>query len=245
MKGAVFDWDGTLAHIDEREFYCINMALKEQGVDPIDKNFFVKNYYLRAYEVGTGPRMVLEAALPGKAPTLLEAVYESYRRAFQRTVDKATLQAGALEILRALKRQGFRVGIATMRFTRWVVESELKHLRVAPLTDVLLTREDLGFGRTLESLEETVDKRTQLVSRALGKLGIGSEDAFLVGDSWWDVRAGKRLGMKTVLVKTGFSFYNDFSSEEPDLTVASLVELVGLLERGHWTIWDPAPLGGG
>jgi len=31
MKGAVFDWDGTLASIDEREFYCINHALTENG----------------------------------------------------------------------------------------------------------------------------------------------------------------------------------------------------------------------
>ncbi len=236
VKGAIFDWDGTLVHIDEREFYCINRALRDQGAKPIDKNFYVKNYYRRAYEIGTGPRMVLETALAGKSPELVEAAYESYRKAFQETVDKATLQDGALVILRALKQAMFKVGIATMRYTRRVVESELNHLGVAPFTDLLLTREDLGLGRTLGSLKETVDKRTQLVTRALGELDLGSGDAFLVGDSWWDVRAGKQLGMKTVLVKTGFSFYNDFSSEKPDLILSSLVELRELLERKNWTI---------
>ncbi len=235
MRAAIFDWDGTLVQIDEREFYCINRALKEQGAKPIDKDFYVKNYYQRAFEIGTGPRMVLETALAGKSHGVVEVVYESYRRAFQETVDKARLQDGALDLLRELRTARFKVGIATMRFTRWVVESELNNLGVAPFTDSLLTREDLGLGRTLGSLEETVAKRTQLVTKMLGELNVGSDDAFLVGDSWWDVRAGKRLRMRTVLVKTGFSYYNDFSSEKPDLMVISLVELQRQLVTKNWS----------
>src|SRR3989454_9338982 len=123
MKGAVFDWDGTLASIDEREFYCINHALTENGSNPIDLEFYVKNYYLRAYEEGTGPRMVLEAALAGKSRAAIETVYESYRKIFQATADKATLHTRAIEVLKALKGSGFRIGMATMRHTKWVIES--------------------------------------------------------------------------------------------------------------------------
>ena len=236
MKGAVFDWDGTLASIDEREFYCINHALTEHGSEPINNEFYVKNYYLRAYEEGTGPRMVLETALTGKGRPIIEAVYESYRRVFQATAEKATLQTGANEILKALKRVGFKIGIATMRYTKWVVESELKHLGVTPLVDLLLTRQDLSVGGTLGSLEETVSQRARLVTRALGEIRLSHDDAFLVGDSWWDVRAGKRLGIRTVLVRTGFASYNDFSKENPDLTVSSMNELREILEKRHWAI---------
>ncbi len=210
MKGAVFDWDGTLASIDERD--------------------------LRAYEEGTGPRMVLETALTGKGRPIVEAVYESYRKIFQATAEKATLQTGANEILKALKRVGFKIGIATMRYTKWVVESELKHLGVTPLVDLLLTRQDLGVGGTLWSLEETVDQRARLVTKALGEIRLSQDDAFLVGDSWWDVRAGRKLGIRTVLVRTGFASYNDFSKENPDLTVSSMNELREILEKRHWAI---------
>jgi len=236
LKGAVFDWDGTLASIDEREFYCINHALTEHGSEPINDEFYVKNYYLRAYEEGTGPRMVLEAALTGKGRPIIEAVYESYRRIFQATAEKATLQTGAIEILRALKHVGFKICIATMRYTKWVVESELKHLSVTPLVDLLLTRQDLGVGGTLGSLEETVNQRARLVTRALGEVRLSHDDAFLVGDSWWDVRAGKKLGIRTVLVRTGFASYNDFSKEKPDLTVSSMNGLREILEKSHWAI---------
>ena len=236
MKGAVFDWDGTLASIDEREFYCINHALTEHGSKPIDHDFYLKNYYLRAYEEGTGPRMVLETALAGRSRTNVEAVYESYRKIFQATVEMATLQAGAIEILKALKRVGFKVGIATMRYTKWVVESELKNLEIAPLVDLLLTRQDLGLGGTLRSLEETVNQRARLVTRTLEEIQLTPRDVFLAGDSWWDVRAGKKLGIRTVLVRTGFALYNDFSKENPDLTVSSMNELREILEKRQWAI---------
>ena len=236
MKGAVFDWDGTLASIDEREFYCINHALTEHGSKPINNEFYVKNYYLRAYEEGTGPRMVLETALTGKNRPMIDAVYESYRKIFQATAERATLQTGAIEILKALKRAGFKISIATMRYTKSVVESELKHLAVTSQVDLLLTRQDLGVRGTLGSLEETVNQRARLVTRALREISLTPDEVFLVGDSWWDVRAGKQLGIRTVLVKTGFASHNDFSRENPDLTVSSMNELREILEKSHWAI---------
>jgi len=236
LKGAVFDWDGTLASIDEREFYCINHALTEHGSTPINNEFYVKNYYLRAYEEGTGPLMVLETALIGKNRPMIDAVYESYRKIFQATVERATLQTGAIEILKALKRAGFKISIATMRYTKSVVESELKHLAVTSQVDLLLTRQDLGVKGTLRSLEETVNQRARLVARALREISLTPDEVFLVGDSWWDVRAGKQLGIRTVLVKTGFASHNDFSRENPDLTVSSMNELREILEKSHWAI---------
>lgn len=231
MKGAVFDWDGTLVDIDEREFYCINQALHTHNAGPVDRGFFVQNYYLRPFEVGTGPSMVLEAALSGKEAKV-EQVYETYRKLFGGTIDKAKLQDGALGLLRLLKERSYKVGIATMRFTRSVVDTELESLGVDSLADVLLTREDLGFKRTLDSLEETVEQRVRLISKTLDKLGLRPQETFLVGDSWWDIRAGKQLDMRTVLILTGFSSHNDFSSERPDVVVSSLQELEAMVGKG-------------
>jgi phosphoglycolate phosphatase len=234
LKGAIFDWDGTLAQIDDREFYCINQTLVMHHSKPIDQEFLVKNYYQRAYEIGTGPRMVLETALSREHGARIDEAYETYRKLFRDTVDKAKLQTGALELLSALKEHGFRLGVATMRFTRSVVAAELDLLKVRPLVETLFTREELGSARGLESLEEVVDKRKQLVILALDKLGLRVRDAFLVGDSWWDVRAGKKLGIRTVLVRTGFARYNDFSKENADVTVKSLTELENRLEAKSW-----------
>ncbi len=231
LKGAIFDWDGTLVDIDEREFQCINQAPQAHGAGPVDRAFLVQNYYRRPYEAGTGPRMVLDAALSGKG---VEEVYETYWKLFGDSVDRTRLQKGALDLLQFLKKRVFMIGIVTMRFTRSVVASEIASLGLELFVDVLLTREDLGFKRRLGSLQETVDQRVRLVSRALEKLNLDPRDSFLVGDSWWDIRAGKQLGMKTVMVLTGFSSHNNFSNEKPDLTVRSLQELETEVQRGEW-----------
>ena len=236
MKGAIFDWDGTLAHIDDREFYCINQTLKLHQAKTIDRKFYIENFYQRAYEIGTGPRIVLEAALSGDNRVPVEQAYETYTKLFRDNIDKTELQKGALEILAVLRRRGFRLGIATMRSTRSVVAKELDFMKVSPFVGTFLTREDLGPSQALESLVEIIQKRAQLVTRTLNQLKLRVEDAFLVGDSWWDVRAGKSPGIKTVLVRTGFSLYNNFSNENPDITVDSLDNLRDRLESNGCTL---------
>src|SRR2546428_11479057 len=236
LKGAIFDWDGPLAQIDDREFYCINQALTAHHSRPIDQEFLVKNYYQRAYETGTGPRMVLETALSREDGPRIDEVYETYRKLVRDTVDKAMLQNGALELLSALKGHGFKLGVATMRVTRPVVAAELDLLNASPLVNVLFTREELGPGRGLESLEEVVDKRKQLVILALDWLKVRVEDAILVGDSWWDVRAGKKLGKGTGLGRTGFARYKYVSKVDADVTVKSLAELGKRLETNGWVL---------
>ena len=228
MKGIVFDWDGTLADIDEREVYCINQALATANLGPISRDFYIQNYYRRAYEVGSGPRMVLEAA--GHNETIdFDSVYEAYRKLFTDTTGKAKLQHGAIEILNRLREANWKIAIATMRFTRATIASELSSLGVDQYIELFLTREDMGFNRRLGSLKETVDQRVKLVTAVLEKTGLTANTTPLVGDSWWDIRAGKELGMKTVLVLTGFSSHNDFSNEKPDLTVRTLAELGPML----------------
>src|SRR2546425_10886822 len=88
LKGAIFDWDGTLAQIDDREFYCINQTLIAHHSKPIDLQFIVKNYYQLAYEIRTLPRQVLETALSRDDSSRIDEAYETYRKICRDTVIK-------------------------------------------------------------------------------------------------------------------------------------------------------------
>src|SRR2546428_12448535 len=117
LKGAIFDWDGTLAQIDDREFYCINQTLTAHHSKPIDQEFLVKNYYQRAYEIGTGPRMELETALSREDTARIDEDYETYRKRFRDTVDKAKLQYAALELTSAPKAHVIKLRVPTILVT--------------------------------------------------------------------------------------------------------------------------------
>src|SRR5437899_11200682 len=183
----------------------------------------------------TGARMVSEAAFRGKDTRIVERAYETYRGIFSRTIERGRLQKGAIESLMGLKQRGMKVAIATMRYTRLTVEKEVTALGLDPVADTLYTRQDLGHqANPLEPLEETVNRRAKLVQKTLDHLKLNPSEAFLVGDSWWDVRAGKKVGMQTVIVNTSYSFHNHFASKQPDIMIGSLEELLTITREKGW-----------
>lgn len=73
----------------------------------------------------------------------------------------------------------------------------------------------------------------EIFTVALEKAGCAPSDAFMIGDRLDnDIVPAKKLGMKTIWVRQGFSKYQVIGSENerPDLIVDSIEELTGLLE---------------
>jgi len=72
---------------------------------------------------------------------------------------------------------------------------------------------------------------TGLLDRAAEDLAIDLKRSFMVGDKWSDVELGHRAGMRSILVRTGFS-PNDPGNKrpaqvaDPDLTAHDLAEAV-------------------
>lgn len=44
METTVFDWDGTLVDVDEKEFLCINEALANIGSPKLSKQSYINGY---------------------------------------------------------------------------------------------------------------------------------------------------------------------------------------------------------
>lgn len=66
----------------------------------------------------------------------------------------------------------------------------------------------------------------ELLLRAASDLGCRVTSAIVVGDKTSDVELGRRVGARTVLIS------NDASFADADFTVASLLDIVRLLEEG-------------
>jgi D-glycero-D-manno-heptose 1,7-bisphosphate phosphatase len=72
---------------------------------------------------------------------------------------------------------------------------------------------------------------TGLLDRAARDLAIDLEQSFMVGDKWSDVELGHRAGMRSILVRTGFSPDDPGNKRpphvaDPDLTAHDLAEAV-------------------
>ncbi|MFI5404705.1 MAG: HAD family hydrolase, partial [Candidatus Gagatemarchaeaceae archaeon] len=67
------------------------------------------------------------------------------------------------------------------------------------------------------------------LQKAVSLLGIPARDVYYVGDSLYDVSAGKRAGVKVVAVATGNFSEAALKDEGADYVISSISALAGVL----------------
>jgi phosphoglycolate phosphatase-like HAD superfamily hydrolase len=83
-----------------------------------------------------------------------------------------------------------------------VLASSAKEGEVEHYLDLLDARE-LADAWTTSSDVDATKPEPDLVESALGKVGGSAEDAVMIGDTPWDVKAADRAGVGTLAVLTG------------------------------------------
>ena len=70
-----------------------------------------------------------------------------------------------------------------------------------------------------------------MIKKAVKELKIDIKKSFLIGDSTSDILAGNRIGLKTILVKTGYAGQDGKYKARPDFTAKNLIEAVEIIEK--------------
>ncbi len=104
----------------------------------------------------------------------------------QEAAENATLQEGACETVRDLRRGGYPVAILTRNARRWV-DLILGHFGI--VVDAIRTRED-----------GAIKPSGVPVTSICHELGAAPERSWMVGDYLFDILSGKEAGARTVLM---------------------------------------------
>lgn|SRR3989338_10439999 len=72
---------------------------------------------------------------------------------------------------------------------------------------------------------------TGLIKKAAKELNINLKKSFMVGDRTADILAGKRVGLKTILVKTGYAGNDGKYEVMPDFTARNLLEAATIVKQ--------------
>ncbi|MDO9536829.1 MAG: HAD family hydrolase [Thermoplasmata archaeon] len=182
MKAAIFDMDGTLLDTFPSILGCINEVLTEMGAVPF------KPEELRPL-VGTfiGDIYGGKGVDPDKARLRHRELYMS------QYIDTSKAYPGALETLANLRLHKVKTAVVTMR---------VGHIARAVL-------EQYGFMNNLDIVlgEDEVARAKpdpEHILAALRKLNVDSVDAFMIGDSEYDMLAGLRAGCRPIGVSWGY-----------------------------------------
>ena len=208
---ALFDFDGTLVQLNlnfpeiYREVYSI---VKRYDIDPtLYQDFFL----IELVETIT---QELKKHNPGKAEKFNREAEGFLRGREIAAAKEAEVIPGACQTLKRLKERGIRIGIVTRNCKEAVRIGLGKNDFIY---DLLLTRDDI---RPVKPEPHSLEKALQVLR---GK----PEGTIMVGDHPIDIRAGKKVGVKTVAVLSGKKAKEDFKEFEPDLiipTVSNLLE---------------------
>jgi pyrophosphatase PpaX len=212
MKGVLFDLDGTLADTVELILMSYRHTMRTHlGEAPPDDR------WLATMGTPLGDQLLAFARNPTEARAMLET-YTTYQRGVHDQMVRPF--PGAVEVLAELRERGCRVGVVTSKREEVAVRT-LTVCGLADHVETLVCAEHVNRGKP----------DPEAVHIALEALGLRdhASDVLFVGDSPFDLRAGRAAGTRTAAVCWGACTRDTLVADGPDFVLESLFDLRELM----------------
>ncbi len=216
FKAVVFDFDGTICATAPGIVKSAKYALEAFGYpvpeDESELEFFIGPPLLVTFQERFG----------ADAQTALELVKKYRERYTNQGVYESELYGGIEPLLSALKKDGFKLGIASSKPQKYI-ETLLERFGVMQYFDCVC---GVSFTADCES-------KASIISRCLETLGIAGEDAVMVGDKSYDTDGAKANGMLSVGALWGYGTKFEFIEAGTDF-LAEKAEDVESIALGYF-----------
>ena len=209
IKLVIFDLDGTLVDAYSAIEKSVNYVMKKMG-------YPLRDYLTIRRAVGGGDKNLLEQFVNIK--DLKKALF-LYRRDQKIALLKySTLMPNARSVLRYLKDKNYKLAIASNRPTRFA-KILIQHLNIAQYFDYTLCADKLRFGKP----------HAEILLKIIQRLRVKITQSLYVGDMSIDAQAGKRAGVKTIIVATGSSTISEIKKANQQRVIRNLSFLISLI----------------
>lgn len=215
IKAMIFDFDGTLAVLN------INFNLMKERVLQWMKGFGVEEerikekYLLEIIEEVR--HLMLEEKRIKEAEKFFDGAHQILKEVELEAAAGGKLIPGSKEVLCSLREKGVKVGIVTRN-----CEDAVR--RVFPdmdaYCDVFVSRDGV----------KKVKPHPDHLTSVMRSLQVSGDETVMVGDHVLDILAGKKVGMKTVGVLTGYIKREEFEKAGADYILRSVSGICRLWE---------------
>ena len=185
MAVAVLDIDGTLVDTNYQHALAWYRAFRQNGI--------VLPVWRIHRHIGMGGDQLVAALTDDQTEREHgDKIRETETKCYFELIDEVETMDGSRELIEHIKQRGHTV----------VLASSAKEAEVDHYLDLLDARE-LADAWTTSADVEATKPAPDLVTAALDRVGGSSDDAVMIGDTPWDVKAAGGAGVKTLAVLTG------------------------------------------
>ena len=213
IKLIIFDLDGTLVDTSGDITNALNYALKPYGLRDLTVEDTMKM-------VGEGITRLIEKILENERIQMRDTVIKRFLDYYsEHLVDFSTLYPHVRETLEKL--DGYK---------KAVISNKREYLSIRLLDKLdLLKYFDLVVGS-----DTTSERKPSAVPviYVFTKLGVNPDESIIVGDSNYDIEAGKKAGLKTVAVTYGYRERQYLI--DADYIIDSIKDLLTLLDTNSY-----------
>jgi phosphoglycolate phosphatase len=214
LKAIVFDFDFTLGDSSAAVILCMDRALAELGLGPVEPE-----------AVRSTIGLTLEAACERLTGVIDPEVHATFKTIFVREADdvmvaRTRLLDGVLPALDVLRREGVRLGIVTTKY-RFRVEDILDRFGERSRFEIIVGGDDVAAHKP----------DPQGLIMALEGLDVSPGEALYVGDHVVDAAAAEAAGVPFVGVLTGTTLRKAFDDYPKVGVLEGVRDLPTLLER--------------
>ena len=182
---AILDIDGTLVDTNYQHSIAWFRAFRRHGIT-------LALWRIHRH-IGMGGDQVVGALTDEETENRQgDAIRDAEKDEYGKLIGEVQTMAGAGELIKELKRRGHRV----------VFASSAKQDEVEHYLDLLEAKEAADAWTTSADVEAT-KPAPDLVHAALAKVDGKPDDAVLIGDTPWDIKAAQQAGVPTLAVLTG------------------------------------------
>jgi phosphoglycolate phosphatase len=212
---AIFDCDGTL--VDSQANICMAMehAFEEKGMVPPTRNAIRRTVGLSLFEI---MRELLPEAGEAQQRVMAEAYRDSYLTLRNNGLEHEPLYDGMAALLSELDEGGWLLGVATGKSDRGL-DRCLDHHGIK------------GLFVSLQTADRHPSKpHPSMIHQALADSGVEARQAFMIGDTVYDIHMGRAAGCRTIGVGWGYHPLQELHEAGADAVVETMEELKAALE---------------
>jgi phosphoglycolate phosphatase-like HAD superfamily hydrolase len=225
VRAVIFDLDGTIFDIVERDAFARYKALNELGYDVSLEGI------RKHYRHGVGQRDIVEELgiklTREEEEEYIKAGFAHFttREAFNLT----KIHAGAYSVLSRLSKR-YELVIVTSRESLSSTKEELKQFDIQTFFSLIITREVAARYHGVKDIPllPFQEQRRKLYECLIGLTKTNPKDMLCVGDSVGELEPAKKLGIRTIGVLTGLSSKEDMERASIP-TIKDLTQLTKIL----------------